>query len=187
MCHFLCDWTITKNPLNSSCCCLSLPPSVSEPSPPGSLPDAGGTGLPIFQLSNSLLSFCQIEQRGILSQLSLHARPHISLISPGDRGGSAWEINALHLHFLSHFCLTSKVTAANKPLEQYLCEIYRKGDLVNLPLAVQISLRMSLRLDFYKRWKCTGWSSPLQRDVIFWEIPLLPFIFLHNRISFEQV
>lgn len=118
------EWTITKNLLNSRCSpsatiCLSSISSFHS-----QMQRYSAFRVSVSNLPNSPppRHFVRLKRWGVLSQLSPPRRPRMSLIPPDDGGVyTAAEINALHLHFLSHFCLTSRVSdGADNLRKQYL-------------------------------------------------------------------
>lgn len=101
---------------------LSLPPSALTPSSTFTS-RCSDTGFRVVVSSpSSLIPSCHSVR--LNAGASCHSlSPHAGLIShsfPADDGGGfASQINALHLHFLSHFCITSKVNGgANKLRKQ---------------------------------------------------------------------
>lgn len=125
VCATCSEWTITKNLLNSRCSpsatiCLSSISSFHS-----QMQRYGAFRVSVSNLTNSPPAprhFVRLKRWGVLSQLSPPRRPRMSLIPPDDGGVyTAAEINALHLHFLSHFCLTSRVSdGADNLRKQYL-------------------------------------------------------------------
>lgn len=104
----VCEWTITKN-LPNSCCSPSLPPSASTPSPPFTSRCSDASFRVALSSPSFLIPSCHFVR--LNTGASCHSlSPHAGLIShsfPADDGGGfASQINALHLHFLSHFCIT---------------------------------------------------------------------------------
>lgn len=100
------EWTITKNLLNS-CCSLPATICLNSISPFHFQMQRYGLRVSISKLSNSLLSLCQIEHRGVLSQLS----PHTGLISHSFRQTTG----AYPPQRLMHYTFTSCLISASPP------------------------------------------------------------------------
>lgn len=156
----LTEWTITKNPLNS-CCSLCLPPSVSTQSPNfTSRCSDTGFGCPS---TSSLIPTCHFVRFN--AGVSCHSCQctAASYLTHFFHTTGAYVINALRLHFLSHFCLVSKVRGAKAQHKRDLCHFTTAEQVMvktEMPkVCVTCSLKLKRKKFYFQMYKLVCTSS----------------------------